>query len=46
MRLDEFFKAANAMRWSKRGDEISKKPAERPDLRPRTQFSFKKGEKK
>jgi hypothetical protein len=48
MRLDEFFKAANAVRWSKRGSEISKKAADRPDLRPRTKFSLDatKGEKK
>lgn len=38
MRLDELFKAPNAMRWSKRGENVSKKAADRPNLHALTKF--------
>ena len=41
MRLDELFKSPNTLRWSKRGKQISMKPADRPKLHARTQFITK-----
>ncbi len=41
MRLDELFKAPNAMRWSKRGEKVSKKAADRPNLHALTKFEPK-----
>lgn len=41
MRLDELFKSPNTLRWSKRGDKISKKAADRPHLHALTKFTTK-----
>lgn len=41
MRLDELFKSPNAMRWSKRGETVSKKAADRPNLHGLTKFNTK-----
>ena len=42
MVLNEFFTAANITRWSKRGDEISKKRADRYGIRQHGKFSMEK----
>lgn len=39
MRLDELFKAPNAMRWSKRGDQVSKVAVRSPKLDALTKFA-------
>lgn len=45
MRLDELFKSPNTLRWSKRGDKVSKAAAERPNLLARTKFNTEKDDK-
>lgn len=39
MRLDELFSPANITRWSKRGEEVSKKRADRYGIRQHTKFA-------
>lgn len=45
MRLNELFKPANAVRWSKRGERVVKKPVDRPLLQPLTTVVSAKAKK-
>lgn len=46
MQLNEFYTAANITRWSKRGEEISKKRADRYGIRQHSKFDPQKKESK